>query len=342
MDTIQEEVDIALKLANRNTERYDKYCNIYPWSNENLGGVFESLYKANSKTLTVCSSGDHVLNAILYGCKDITAFDINKFTFYYLDLKMAAIESFSLQDFLKFMPGVLNDNEYIEELYKRGRIKTSKYKDIMSQIGGIDANDKRKKKKYRQELFLSKEFLENLKNISKQSYAFWTRLYSKNHNITESFLFKNHSCGSKSNIIFSSNYLKSEEKYQIVKNRLSSTKIKTEWTDIKMLGRINAKEKFDFIHLSNIADDARNIFPILSRCSGNGFTSYSKFLEKEIYPLLTSEGVIILNRIQKVNNDLGSSFRDLEMQLAFENSSIQTLDLESENSRERVYYKTKY
>ena len=121
MTEINREIDIALELSQADRPYYDEYCNIYPWTNEDLGGAFNNFCQPNSKVLTVCSSGDHVLNAVLRGCSDITTFDINKFTFYYLDLKMAAIESFSRTDFLQFMPGLITEEEYMndEELEAR-------------------------------------------------------------------------------------------------------------------------------------------------------------------------------------------------------------------------------
>lgn len=68
-------------------------------SNEQLDQVF---YKANLKNksfLTVGSSGDQALNAILCGCKDITIIDANIFTQYFIEYKLAFIKTFNYEAF---------------------------------------------------------------------------------------------------------------------------------------------------------------------------------------------------------------------------------------------------
>ena len=54
---------------------------------------------ANKKVLSVTSSGDHMLNAILNGTTDITCFDINHFCKYYAALKVAMIKYYKYYDF---------------------------------------------------------------------------------------------------------------------------------------------------------------------------------------------------------------------------------------------------
>lgn len=77
-----------------------RFDSIYPFTTENIAGYMKNLNLENKKIITVCASGDHVINAIAKGCHDITAFDINPLTKYYLDLKLSAIKSLSYETFL--------------------------------------------------------------------------------------------------------------------------------------------------------------------------------------------------------------------------------------------------
>ena len=61
----------------------------------------------DKKVLTVCSSGDHVLNSILWGADDVDCFDINVLTKYYLDLKIAALKCLTSKEYILFFAGGL-------------------------------------------------------------------------------------------------------------------------------------------------------------------------------------------------------------------------------------------
>lgn len=78
----------------------ERFKSIYLFTTENIAGYMKDLDLNNKKIITVCASGDHVLNAIVKGCKDITTFDINPYTKYYLDLKISAIKELSYECFL--------------------------------------------------------------------------------------------------------------------------------------------------------------------------------------------------------------------------------------------------
>ena len=80
----------------------EHFSNIYPFTTENISGYIDFFNLNNKKLLTVGSSGDQVLNAILNGCNDITVLDVNKYTQYYYFLKVAAILYMNYDDFLTF------------------------------------------------------------------------------------------------------------------------------------------------------------------------------------------------------------------------------------------------
>ena len=78
------------------------FTRIYPFTTENIKGYL-SLFDLNNKSLlTVGSSGDQVLNAILGGVSNIDVYDLCPFSEEYYNLKRAAIEVLSREEFLNF------------------------------------------------------------------------------------------------------------------------------------------------------------------------------------------------------------------------------------------------
>lgn len=75
---------------------------IYPFTTENISGYINLFNLDNKSLLTVGSSGDQVINASLFNCKNQTVIDINPFTKYYFYLKKAAIISLTYQEYLDF------------------------------------------------------------------------------------------------------------------------------------------------------------------------------------------------------------------------------------------------
>ena len=68
-------------------------------SNEMLPKVFENLKLKNKKVLTVGSSGDQALNAILNGCQNVSIIDANIFTEPFVEYKLALIKTFDFKTF---------------------------------------------------------------------------------------------------------------------------------------------------------------------------------------------------------------------------------------------------
>lgn len=74
---------------------------IYPFTSENIAGYMEDLDLTDKKIITVTASSDHILNAIAQGATDITTFDINPETRFYMELKLAGVKRLEYEDFLK-------------------------------------------------------------------------------------------------------------------------------------------------------------------------------------------------------------------------------------------------
>jgi len=80
----------------------DRFSWIYPFTTENINGYIDLFSLKDKSLLTVGSSGDQAINAILKDCKDITILDINPFTKYYFNLKKAALLTLNYEEFCKF------------------------------------------------------------------------------------------------------------------------------------------------------------------------------------------------------------------------------------------------
>ncbi len=91
------------------------FSEIYPFTTENISGYIDFFDLKDKSLLTVGSSLDQLLNAVLFDCKDITVLDINPNTKHYFYLKLAALLELNRKEFLEFLrykdfPKVFKDN----------------------------------------------------------------------------------------------------------------------------------------------------------------------------------------------------------------------------------------
>lgn len=77
---------------------------IYLTTNENISEFFKGINfdGRNKRVLTVGSSFDQAMNAILFGSKDITVIDLNIYTKIFSELKLAALKNLSFEEFNDF------------------------------------------------------------------------------------------------------------------------------------------------------------------------------------------------------------------------------------------------
>ena len=91
----------------------------YLITSENINGYMHNL--TGQDILTVCSSGDHFLSALLEGADNIDLFDINAFTYVTLNLKIAAVKALEYEEFLTYY-GIINRNYTLDyNLYLKVR-----------------------------------------------------------------------------------------------------------------------------------------------------------------------------------------------------------------------------
>lgn len=103
MSTLKADLNRANRLIQCGCSSYEKFERLYPFSNENLVGLFSNLNFMNKDCLTVLGGSDLAFDMYLNGAKSITAFDKNPLTKYYFYLKKAALlANLTLEEYLKF------------------------------------------------------------------------------------------------------------------------------------------------------------------------------------------------------------------------------------------------
>ena len=123
----------ALSICEGNYKHLFDYSKIYSFTTENIDGYINYFDVTNKSLLTVGSSGDQVLNAFFYGCRDITLFDINPFAKYYVYLKMCAIYSLSYEQFQTFF-----FKHGLETFYNSGMFSREIFTKMQSNLKAID------------------------------------------------------------------------------------------------------------------------------------------------------------------------------------------------------------
>lgn len=112
--TVYDDISGARQIIEKRTPKklsFGTFCPIYTFSNENISCTYRLTDFHNKDVLTVCSSGDHALSAILCGANKVDTFDINRLTKYFADLKRAAIITLSYDEFFDF----LGDNDFYND-----------------------------------------------------------------------------------------------------------------------------------------------------------------------------------------------------------------------------------
>ena len=75
---------------------------IYSFTTEHLRGYLPLLCRRGSSVLTVCGSGDQILNCALLGARHVAGFDLNIRALYWAELKIAAARRLGMTEFLEF------------------------------------------------------------------------------------------------------------------------------------------------------------------------------------------------------------------------------------------------
>lgn len=218
---------------------------IYPMTTENIRGYL-SFIKNFSKVLCVASSGDHLLNCVAKGSKEITIFDINPITYYLNYLKIGAL-NLDRDTFIRFFT-VDKDWET-----------------------------------YSKDFFSYQIYINIRKYLSNDIAKFWDIFYDelKKRNVTPQssklFRYMRHS---RETIVDANLYLDIEY-FSKMKDLIKEVKINFILSDIKDLESMDNTDKFNTILLSNISDYISDIWGYSSNESDNIILDiYSKFVDR--------------------------------------------------------------
>ena len=190
---------------------------MYPFATENISGFIKSFDLADKSLLTVGSSGDQVINAVLHGCKDVTLLDIVPDSVFYYYLKVAGLLCLSRKEFLEFFR-FYNYGEFKENDYVFNKTSYNKFKST-------------------------------LKSLDHDSYKYFDVLFSCfDGRIVRGALFGNDE-ETTNNIIRFNDYLQSDSLYEETRNKIKDIRPIFIPKDIF---NIDNFELYDNIWLSNI------------------------------------------------------------------------------------------
>lgn len=179
MSSIMDEDDIVvaqrLVTGSYNNLKDDAYHDtsfIYKITNEDVSSYF-NLLKDKKKVFSITASGDQILNSILAGSKDITACDVSHFPNYFLDLKLAAIKTLTLEEYLNFFVMTDEENmEFSDKYYDKLRSNLDKgsleFWDHL--FGFFDGDEIYNSSLFSREVYTLKHFKERNPYLDKENY----------------------------------------------------------------------------------------------------------------------------------------------------------------------------
>ncbi|MFC1696780.1 DUF3419 family protein [Nanoarchaeota archaeon] len=204
--------------------KFNRNSQIYSFTTENLSGYLPKLPLEGAKVLTVCGSGDSIINSYMLGADEVVAFDINKLSGYYTDLKLATLNNLDHNRFKQFFMRQSKDGQPNTDA-----LNYQTYESLRNQLNSTSKH------------LFDKGF--KINNYDGQR-------------LRESSLFNNKYDHNELKI-FSNPYLQSEENYEKAKSNLKNTT----WINSPVQSVADKLEKsFDIILLSNIADYAHLIY----------------------------------------------------------------------------------
>lgn len=98
---------------------YTHYSKIFNFRTINHKELFTKMKAKWQKYLGVMASTNPMLNAVSFGCKDITVFDINALNVYFMYLSIAAVLTLDYQEFLDYFYSPDKDKYYSKFYFEK-------------------------------------------------------------------------------------------------------------------------------------------------------------------------------------------------------------------------------
>lgn len=192
---------------------------LYPFTTENISGYIHEFDLKEKSLLTVGSSADQILNAILFDCKKITLMDTCPYSKYYIYLKLASMLELERQEFLEFL----------------------RYKDFLRVL--IDNKEVFNKDTYN-------KIKRTLRLLDYKSYLIWDELFQTINPIdVRENLFYSYEEDRTEVVLRCNPYLSSDIAYEETRKKLKQVELTLLHGD---LFESKIKDKFDNVWLSNI------------------------------------------------------------------------------------------
>ena len=257
MTSVQEDIKKAREIIASSKKKFIEFnadTFIYRFTNESIE-LYKNYLMNRKKVLSVTASGDQILNSILFGSKEIDSFDVSRFPKYYFELKKAAIETLTRDEFIDFFVGKhLSSLVGFISCYKG--LENDKLKEYYS---GFNSN---MDKDY-------KEFWDEIFDIYDINQVFYSSLFFSDDchfQALNPYLYDNN--------------------YEKLQKNIKNAKVKHYIGDIRQISGMLNKE-YDLVNLSNIinyidSDEYKDILNNLSLSDDGIALSYIPVLEKYI------------------------------------------------------------
>lgn len=223
--------------------QFEEYDFVYLFTSEN-NSYLEKIDVKDKDVLTVTGSFDQCLNLVFEGAKSVCNFDVNLLTIFLAKFKMAALKTFSYQEYLDFF---LGEDRFAYNSYLKLR--------------------------------------DNLEPIFREYWDFIYETFSySNKAIMESRLFDKPTFIE--NTIASNPYLKSEENYELTRQRIDDVDITFEKKNVLEIG--DGSETYDLMLFSNIETylvGDNKLYPLNEE-------EFLDFIENKASKQLNDDGVI--------------------------------------------------
>lgn len=241
---------------------FSKYQKCYLNTNEKISGYINTI-QGKKRALTVLASGDHLLNLINKGIKEIDTFDTNLLTKYYVfGLKFAMIRKYDYKDYLTTYKKLIDKNTSLEEI-------TSILNDLL-------------------------KYMDNLyKNFWEYIIEYNYKIQKNNINSLNLFemlfiCFNNLEKNINNNL-----YLAGKEEYKKTRELIKKAKITFKNEDALILDRLY-NDTYDVCMLSNILDYFGNFYR-----RNNKIFNYKELddYKNRILNLIDKDGILFLKYI---------------------------------------------
>ena len=98
-----------------------RFAPMYIYATEMVGSYYTKIGVQNKRVLTIAGSGDQVLNAYTLGAREVVGFDVNIRSFFMTQLKIVAVQTLTLKEFLVFFGEKKPNTGFSYKIYQKVR-----------------------------------------------------------------------------------------------------------------------------------------------------------------------------------------------------------------------------